>query len=107
MMDGVTPVQDQGDCGSCWAFAATAAFESAYLINTGQTMDFSEQALVSCDALSDGCEGGYTGNAYNHFAIVGAFDESCMPYRQVDTIRKIVSLSLTSIAFRQFPMISM
>ena len=86
LLGGVTPVKDQGGCGSCWAFAATAGFESAYLISTGQEMDFSEQAIVSCDQNSDGCEGGWCGSAYDHFAYFGAVDETCMPYQADDSV---------------------
>jgi len=45
----VTPVKNQLGCGSCWAFAATAVFESQYAIQTnGALLDFSEQYLVEC-----------------------------------------------------------
>lgn len=86
LMNGVTPVTDQGNCGSCWAFAAIAGFESAYLISTGQVTDMSEQAVVSCDQQSDGCNGGWTGSAYNLLIGSGAVDETCMPYEADDNV---------------------
>lgn len=48
-LNRVTPVRNQLNCGSCWAFAATAVFESQYAIQTnGTLLDFSEQYLVEC-----------------------------------------------------------
>ena len=54
----VNPPRNQGDkCGSCWAFAAVSAIESANQILTGELLDLSEQELVDCDRSSYGCRG--------------------------------------------------
>jgi KDEL-tailed cysteine endopeptidase len=45
----VNPVQDQGQCGSCWAFSSTAAMEGAHFIKTGTLLKLSESELVDCD----------------------------------------------------------
>ena len=50
---GVTPVKNQGPCGSCWDFGATAAFESAILILTQREVDLSEQQVLVCNTA--GC----------------------------------------------------
>ena len=45
----VSPVKDQGSCGSCWAFAAIGNLEGLYAIHKGNLRTFSEQMLVDCD----------------------------------------------------------
>jgi len=54
----VNPVQDQGQCGSCWAFSSTAAMEGEHFIKTGTLLKLSEQQFVDCDPQSSGCNGG-------------------------------------------------
>ena len=53
----VTTPRQQGQCGSCWAFATVATIESANQIYTGQLLDLSEQELVDCDSGNHGCNG--------------------------------------------------
>lgn len=62
----VNPVQDQGDCGSCWAFSSTAAMEGAHFLKTGKLLKLSESQFVDCDPKSDGCDGGLEEFAFEY-----------------------------------------
>ena len=83
--NGVTPVKDQGDCGSCWAFAAVGHLESMVKIYGEVEMDLSEQQSVSCITPGHGCDGWYSTACYDLFMSVGCIDEECMPYQENDT----------------------
>ena len=61
--DGVTPVRDQGGCGSCWAFATHGAFESSYRIINKRSIDSSEQDTLDCSGAGD-CVGGWWAHQY-------------------------------------------
>lgn len=77
----VTPVKDQGDCGSCWAFATTAVLESQVAVGTGAFVNLSEQVLVSCSGAGD-CDGGYMDTASTYIQSIGLPLETCFPYTQ-------------------------
>jgi C1A family cysteine protease len=78
----VTPVKNQGSCGSCWAFSTTGSLEGAHQIATGTLLSFSEEQLVECDtAVNEGCNGGTQDEAYKYYeAGIKAELESVYPY---------------------------
>ena len=77
----VTPIKDQGSCGSCWAFSTTSAIESQYLLRFNQSLDLAEQNLVNCETTySGGCYGGQPQGALYYAQLNGLPLESCYPY---------------------------
>ena len=83
---GVSPVKNQGSCGSCWAFAAMGELESHMLIYDGRLEDLSEQQILSCITTGGSCGGGWMYEAYNVFMSQGCVTEACMPYEADDTV---------------------
>ena len=79
----VTPVKDQGQCGSCWAFSATEAVESAYVIAGNEQVIMAPQELVDCSKglLSNhGCNGGMYYNGWKWEKTHKTMRESDYPY---------------------------
>ena len=80
----VTPVKNQGSCGSCWAFAAVGSVEAKANIVMNDSdfdVDLSEQYLVSdCCVYCGGCGGGSPSQALAYITNYGITDEACYPY---------------------------
>jgi hypothetical protein len=88
-LGGVTPIRNQGNCGSCWAFSTVGALECAIKIKDSMSVNLSEQWLVSCNREGWGCDGGFMAHDYHQWKTdacggTGAVYESDFPYTATD-----------------------
>ena len=94
--DVIGHIRDQSDCGCCWAFGSTEAFNDRLCIATNKTTLLSPQDTCSCcnsahGCSSGGCDGGFTEDAFNYFMKYGLVTggdwgdkgkgDSCFPYQ--------------------------
>lgn len=83
----VSPVRNQGSCGSCYAFSSLAMLESRLQIMTNNSLkvQFSPQDVVSCSEYAQGCEGGFPYVIAGKYAQdFGVLPEECYPYEGHD-----------------------
>jgi len=82
----VTPVKDQGRCGSCWSFASAETIESMWAISTGKLVELSEQNILDCVQNTHhcggtgGCQGGTAEIAFEYVENKGIASEWTYPY---------------------------
>jgi C1A family cysteine protease len=78
----LTPVKNQGQCGSCWDFSATETYESVCALAGYPLTKLSEQQIVDCDSGDYGCSGGWPYGAYKYIMSAGGLDtEADYPYQ--------------------------
>eukprot|EP01113_Clastostelium_recurvatum_P001786 TRINITY_DN10738_c0_g1_i3.p1 TRINITY_DN10738_c0_g1~~TRINITY_DN10738_c0_g1_i3.p1 ORF type:complete len:263 (+),score=49.63 TRINITY_DN10738_c0_g1_i3:35-823(+) len=89
----VSPVRDQGQCGSCWAFSSTSVLADRFCVASNATIKrlLSPQYMLDCNTdcqypllgtnCQQGCQGGYMDNAWNYFRDDGVVKDSCLTYQ--------------------------
>jgi len=76
----VGPVENEGSCGSCWAFVIKETMESVCALAGYPLYDLSAQQLLDCDNSEEGCDGGELTTAANYIMKYGLETNASYPY---------------------------
>jgi len=97
--NAITAVKNQGRCGSCWAFSVTQELETAWYLAGNDMPLLSEQQLVSCDKIDQGCNGGAPPLAYLSIEVTHGLDsEAAYPYTSFNGTNSACRFNSSAIA---------
>ena len=102
----VTPVKDQGQCGSCWIFSAVGALEGAQAKQSGHLVKLSEQEMLDCSIYGQKCNGGNVWNIYDYLdtCMCGIDTEaSYTPYMAQVKLKYFLNILLCDFFLFSFP----
>jgi len=80
----VSPVKNQGPCGSCYSFGAAGQLEALLLKDGEGLYDLSENNIKECNFFASSCSGGNQWLVMNLLTRDGVVLESCDPYEPAD-----------------------
>jgi len=86
-LGATTPVKDQGQCGSCWAYSTTEGIESAIYMAQGTLPELAVQQIISCDKTDGGCQGGDLPTAFDYVQNTAGGIDSDSDYPQTSNVR--------------------
>merc|ERR1711962_1260967 len=98
----VTPVKNQGQCGSCWAFSTIGTVEGALAISTGNLVSLSEQNLMDCDSNNNACNGGNPYIALQYIMSNGGVDSESDLERAVSMVPTSVAIDASHYSFQLY-----
>jgi C1A family cysteine protease len=97
----VTPVKNQGQCGSCWSFSTTGAMEGRYFLKNKNLVSFSEQQFVDCSTENNGCNGGLMTLAFKYAQSAAIDTEAQYPYTGTQGTCNIPAAGVAKVASYQ------
>ncbi len=106
-VNGITPIKDQGICGSCWAFSAISSLESNYALKNGELLNLSEQGVLGCSGLGNCAEGGFFVDVYSWLMEIpeaSLYKEESFPYAGKDVCQ--TNTPATDIKVTNFGMVN-